>query len=81
MCTDKKILIKITAKHEHVTSLENTNHVIHIWALMRENMSLVFASNKGTDQPAHRCSLMSTFVIHLIKSTISKLAAREISIF
>ena len=56
-------------------------YVMHIWALMRENLSLVFASNKGTDQPAHLCSLMSTFVIHLFKSIISKLAAREIPIF
>ena len=38
-----------------------------------------FANNKGTHQPAHRHSLISTFVIHLLESIISNLATREIS--
>ena len=46
-----------------------------------ENTSLRgFANNKGADQPAHPCRLISTFVIPLLKSIISKLASSEISI-
>ena len=39
------------------------------------------ANNKGADQPAHPCSLFSAIVIHVVKSTISKLATSEISFF
>ena len=38
-------------------------------------------NNKGADQPAHLHSLISTFVIRLLESIISKLATSEISIF
>ena len=40
-----------------------------------------FANNKGADQPAHPGSLISVFVIHFLKSIISKLASSEISVF
>ena len=40
-----------------------------------------FANNTGADQPAHPRSLISTFVIRFLESTISKLATSEISIF
>ena len=40
-----------------------------------------FANNKGGDQPAYQHSLISTFVIHLLESIISKLATSEISLF
>ena len=39
------------------------------------------ANNKGADQPAHTRSLISTFVIHLLESTISQHASSKISIF
>ena len=39
------------------------------------------ANNTGVDQPVHPRSLISTFVIHFLESTISKLATGEISIF
>ena len=39
------------------------------------------ANNKGADQPAHLCSLTSTFVIPLLESIISRLATSEILIF
>ena len=52
-----------------------------IWASTRENLSLVFANNKGADQPAHTRSLISAFVIHLLESILSKLATSEVSIF
>ena len=41
----------------------------------------VFANNTGADQPAHWCSLISTFVFRFLESTICKLATSEISIF
>ena len=40
-----------------------------------------FANNTGADQPAHSHSLISTFVIHVLESTISELATCEISFF
>ena len=52
-----------------------------MWALERENLSLVFVNNKGADQPAHPRSLISTFVILLLECIISKLATCKISIF
>ena len=52
-----------------------------IWASMQENLSSGFANNKGADQPAHPNSLISTFIICLLESIISKLATSKISIF
>ena len=46
-----------------------------------ENLSLVFANNKGADKPAHLGSLISTFVICLLESIISKLATSKVFIF
>ena len=40
-----------------------------------------FENNKGPDQPAHSRSRISSFVIHLLESIISKLVTSEISIF
>ena len=47
--------------------------LFHNWASTQENLSLGFANNKGTDQPAHPHSLISAFDNHVLKS-ISKLA-------
>ena len=63
-----------------------------IRASMRENLSSLRAgggggggggvvNNTGADQPAHPRSLISAFVIHILESTISKLATSEISFF
>ena len=38
-------------------------------------------NNKGADQPAHPRRLISAFVIHFLKSTISRLATSKISNF
>ena len=57
-----------------------SNYLI-IWASTRENPSSGFANNKGADQPTRLCSLISTFVIRLLKSIISRPATNEISIF
>ena len=40
-----------------------------------------FANNKGEDQPAHPCSLISTFVLRLLEGIISKLATSYVSLF
>ena len=57
------------------------NFTVIIRAQTREDLSLVFVNNKVTDQPAHPRSLISAFVIHVLESTISKLATSEFSIF
>ena len=36
-------------------------------------------NNKGADQPAHQCSLISAFVIRFLESIISRLATSKIS--
>ena len=41
------------------------------WASSWENLFLPVANNKGADQPAHPCSLISTFVAHCLDSIIS----------
>ena len=43
----------------------------------RENLSSGIWKNKGEDQPAHMCSLFSAFVIHLLKSIISRFTMNE----
>ena len=40
-----------------------------------------FANNQGADQPAHSRSLISAFVICLLKSIVSRLSTSEISNF
>ena len=52
-----------------------------IWALARVNLSLGFANINGADQPVYQRRLISAFVIHILESIISNLAAGEISIF
>ena len=48
---------------------------------MQENLFSVFANSKDTDPPAHLCSLISAFVIHILERIISNCATSEISIF
>ena len=62
------------------TYVQNSGHYI-IWASTQENLFSVFANNKGADQPAHERSPISAFVIRLLESIISKLAANKILIF
>ena len=40
-----------------------------------------YATNKGADQPAHPCSLISTFVVHCLDSMICILALSKVSRF
>ena len=48
---------------------------------MRENLILMHAKNKGADQSAHPRSLISTFVIRYLYSTMIQLPPCKISIF
>ena len=61
--------------------MHNFYHADIKLASTRENQSSEVWNNKGVDQPAHPCSLISAFVTHLLESVISKLAPGEISIF
>ena len=45
------------------------------------NSDIGSANNKGADQLAHPCSLISAFAIHFLNSNILKLAPSEISLF
>ena len=60
-------------------------HILHkvIWASTRENLSSVFVNNKGTvnNKGADLFSLISSFVICLLKSVISKLATSKFYVF
>ena len=47
----------------------------------RKPVFIGFVNNKGADQPAHLCSLISAFVIRLLESIISRFAMSEISFF
>ena len=46
-----------------------------------DNLFMPYANNKGADQPAHSCSLISTFVVHCLDSLISLVSISEISSF
>ena len=50
-----------------------------IWASSWENLFLLYANNKGADQPAQLRSLISTFVVHYLDNLIPLLAIAEIS--
>ena len=67
--------------HSPSNTISLTFFVEYIWATSRENLSLEGCEHKGTDQPAHLCSLVSAYVIRLLESTISRLISSEISCF
>ena len=50
---------------------------MRIWVWKRENLSSRFGDNKGADQPVHLRRLISTFVIIILESIISKLSKFE----
>ena len=53
----------------------------NIWASTWENLSMGFCEQQSADQPAHPRSLISTFVIRLLESILSRLAMSVFSIF
>ena len=40
---------------------------------------MAYANNKGADQPVHLCSLISTFVVHVLDSFTPLLAICKLS--
>ena len=52
----------------------------YMWATLWENLFQRYANNKGTDQPAHLRSLISTFVIRCLDSIMHTLAKSKMSI-
>ena len=54
----------------------STQCVLDARASMQENLSSVFANNKGSDQPAHPLSLISAFINHLEESYLDLLGAK-----
>ena len=54
---------------------------LKIYSLDVRKPASVFANNKGADQTVHPHSLISTNVIHLLESIISKHATSNLSIF
>ena len=49
------------------------------WATSWENLFLPYANKKGADQPAHRRSLISTFIVRCLDNVISLDSIAEIS--
>ena len=58
------------------TSIQNNK-----WALSQENLILLYANNKGTDQPVYWHNLISTFIICILESIIANLTTHKVSIF
>ena len=50
---------------------------ITVWVSSRENLFMPYANNKGTDQPAHSRSLISTFIVHYLDSSIIPVFAKS----
>ena len=55
-----------------------SREVAHFY-LTRVMRKMRTTNDKGADQPAHQCSLISTFVVHCLDSIIPKLAISKIS--
>ena len=49
------------------------------WAMSWENLLMPYTNNKGADQPAHPCSLISAFVVHCLDSIVPLVSIPEIS--
>ena len=50
-----------------------------IWATSWQNLFMPYVNNKDADQPAHPCSLISTFIVHCLDSIIPILSKFKIS--
>ena len=51
---------------------------MHMSRAMRKRV-MSYANNKGADQPAHRRSLISAFVVHCLDSVMSLVSVSKIS--
>ena len=66
--------------HQIVILAEYTHNVVFLKSNI-ETCLREFANNKGAEQPEHPRSLLSTLVICLLESVLSRLATSEISTF
>ena len=69
------------SRHSLSTLYTNSERYRYIWASLQEYLSLMFAINKGADQPVHPHSLISALIACLLESILSKLAPIKISLF
>ena len=46
---------------------------------MCENLFMSYANNKGANQPAHLCRLISAFIVHCLDSIVPILAKFKLS--
>ena len=58
---------------------QNVTLVYHFEPRHEKKMFLPYANNKGADQTAHPCSLISTFVFRCLDSIISLVSIFEMS--
>ena len=91
--TGKHILSETVDSLPHISVLRGENSDVCLLGILKGHCcecfyylglvvtKPVFGDDKGADQPAHPHRLISTFVIRLLESVISKLASNEISIF
>ena len=84
--TPSRMIDRLGKEIDHPDSIYFWAHKVSnmfIYGPCREKTCLLeVANNKGPDQPAHSHSLISAFVIRLLKSIISRLATTsEISTF
>ena len=84
---DSIMAVKMAAVNYHLASVMSKGHwdgcnkllPSYIGAMSWENLFLPCANNKGADQPAHPCSLISAFVVRCLDSIISLVSISEIS--
>ena len=66
-----QVLIKIYDSYKCPHHMSQSHH--------EKTCFMPYANNKGADQPAHPCSLISAFVVCSLHSKIPLLAIAEIS--
>ena len=74
---------QLLAEHPHLcASLFSLNiKKIIIYASVRVNLTVIYKTTKGADQPTHPHSLIITFVVHYREIIVGKPVPCNISIF
>ena len=80
-CYEVVFDIRLQNKIKYFRSMLICLPILYNMDQMRENLILLYANNKGADQPAHALSLISVFAVCSLQSLISKLASGKISVF
>ena len=71
-------LLVLSWGSSYLSVMLNAYAVLHVSRAMRKRV-MSYANNKGADQPAHPCSLISAFVVRCLDSIISLDSIAEIS--